>query len=95
VTTTLTTSPIILGSGDEAVLELYGTGIRGLGSSKAVTCTIGGIAAGVLYAGAQGQFPGLDQVNVSLPLTLAGAGEVAINLSVEGQAANTVTVVVR
>ena len=95
VTTTLTTSPIILGSGDEAVLELYGTGIRGRGSYEAVTCTIGGVAAGVLYAGAQGQFPGLDQVNVSLPLRLAGAGEVAINLSVEGQAANTVTVVVR
>jgi uncharacterized protein (TIGR03437 family) len=95
VSTTLTTSPIVLGAGDDVVLELYGTGIRGASSAGAVTCTIGGSAAAVQYAGAQGQFAGLDQVNVTLPRALAGAGEVSINLAVDGQTANAVTVVIR
>jgi hypothetical protein len=40
----------------------------------------------------QGQYPGLDQVNVRLPRSLAGRGEVNIALTVDGKAANTVTV---
>jgi uncharacterized protein (TIGR03437 family) len=74
---------------NQTVLELYGTGIRGATSS--VTCTIGGVAAPVLYAGAQGS-PGLDQVNVLLPASLANQGQLNIVLTVDGQAANTVTI---
>jgi uncharacterized protein (TIGR03437 family) len=89
-------APISLGSGaDQAVLELYGTGIRGRSSLDNVACIIGGIAAPVLYAGPQGQFAGEDQINVSLPHTLAGAGSVTINLTVDGHPANTVTLVIR
>ena len=46
----------------------------------------------MLYAGAQGGFVGLDQVNVSLPASLGGKGEVEVILIVEGQAANVVKV---
>jgi uncharacterized protein (TIGR03437 family) len=75
---------------NQTALELFGTGIRGH-SPSGVTCTIGGVSVPVLYAGAQGQYPGLDQVNVSLPASLANRGEMNIVLTVDGQAANTVT----
>jgi beta-glucosidase len=76
------------GPNDQAVLELFGTGIRGRSNLSAVTCTIGAVT----YAGPQPTNTGLDQVNIALPRTLAGLGTVNINLVVDGQAANTVTV---
>ena len=75
---------------NQTVLELYGTGIRGA-SLSGVVCTIGGVSVPVTYAGAQGQYAGLDQVNVSLPPSLANQGQLAIVLTVNGQASNTVT----
>ena len=51
-----------------------------------------GLAAPVLYAGAQGELAGLDQVNVALPRALAGRGEVELGLTVDGKAANAVRV---
>jgi uncharacterized protein (TIGR03437 family) len=92
---TCTATPIALGAAeDQVVLELYGTGIRGRSSLNNVRCTIGGVPATVLYAGAQGQYPGLDQVNVSVPRALT-AGPVEIALTVDGIAANKVTVAIR
>jgi len=46
----------------------------------------------VLYAGPQPSFEGLDQVNVQLPVTLGGSGEVNVVLTVDGQTANVVTI---
>jgi uncharacterized protein (TIGR03437 family) len=48
----------------------------------------------VQYAGAQSEFPGLDQVNIQLDPSLQGKGVVPIALSVDGVAANTVTVAI-
>ncbi len=85
--------PIDLGGeADQVILLLFGTGIRGRSSLSQVTATIGGVNAEVLYAGPQGEFAGLDQVNVRLPRSLAGRGELSLVLSIEGKAANTVTV---
>jgi uncharacterized protein (TIGR03437 family) len=85
--------PVDLGtSSDQAYLVLYGTGIRGLTSLQNVTCTIGGVSAPVVYAGMQNTIDGLDQVNVLLPKTLAGRGQVDVILSVDRQLANTVTI---
>jgi uncharacterized protein (TIGR03437 family) len=96
VTGNCTATPIVIGgAGDRAVLELYGTGIRSRSSLDNVRCTIGGIDAPVQYAGQQGQYAGEDQVNVSLPNALAGAGLVSINLTVDGYPANTVTLLIR
>jgi uncharacterized protein (TIGR03437 family) len=78
--------------GDETYLLLFGSGIRGRSRPEAVTATVGGVAAEVLGAVAQGQYPGLDQVNLKLPPGLSGRGEVEIVLTVEGRAANKVTV---
>lgn len=88
--------PIDLGpEADQLFLLLFGTGLRGRSSLSAVMATIGGANAEVSFAGPQGDFAGLDQVNVRLPRILVGRGEVNIALIVDGKAANAVTVNIR
>ena len=88
-TNTVTSSPIDIGGpADQAVLELFGTGIRNRASLDGVTCTVGGISTRVLYAGPVAEYAGLDQVNVSLPHSFAGAGLVSIELTVDSQQSN-------
>ncbi len=88
-----TPAPIDLGAEtDQVAVSLFGTGIRNRSALSAVTCTIGGAAAQVPFAGAQGAFVGLDQVNVLVPASLRGRGEVEVLLTVDGQAANPVTI---
>jgi len=77
---------------DGLYLNLFGTGIRGCDSLSSVTVTIGGESVEVRYAGDQGGFKGLDQVQVRLPRGLTGRGEVTVELTVEGVAANPVTI---
>lgn len=85
--------PMDLGTeADTTVLILYGTGIRGVSSLSAVHAQVGGVDAVVDYAGAQPVYTGLDQVNVRLPHGLAGHGEVEVALTLDGVAANKVTV---
>ena len=62
---------------------------RGFAAALAnVSVKIGNIDAPVAYAGAQGFFPGLDQVNVALPATLKGRGQLVVTVTVNGQASN-------
>ena len=84
--------PINLGPEvDQLFLLLFGTGIRGFSSQ--ITATVGGENVAVLGALPQGEFVGLDQVNIGpLPRSLAGRGEVDIILTADGKQANTVTV---
>jgi uncharacterized protein (TIGR03437 family) len=79
------------GDSEQVVLSLFGTGMRGaVGRSAA---TVGGVSVGVAGPVAQGQYPGLDQVNLGpLPRSLAGRGEVEIALTTSGKVANGVTV---
>src|SRR5713226_248433 len=65
-------------------LELFGTGIKGRTSLANVTATIGGENVDVLFAGAQGQFSGLDQVNLALPQSLHTRGETDVVLTLDG-----------
>jgi uncharacterized protein (TIGR03437 family) len=89
-------SPLDLGNpGDQLIVSLYGTGIRNNSGLQNATATVGGGRATLLYAGAQPQYPGLDQVNLVIPRSLAGAGEVSIILTMDGQTANAVTVNVK
>ena len=84
-----------LGDDDRPVeLVLYATGIRNRASLAGVKVTINGTSVPVLYAGPQPDFAavGLDQVNVALALSLRGAGESQVVLSVDGQVSNTATV---
>jgi uncharacterized protein (TIGR03437 family) len=57
-----------------------------------VTVTINSVALATQYAGPVANFVGLDQVNVGLPLTLRGSGEVNVVLTVDGQTSNAVTI---
>jgi len=88
--------PIDLGPATDVVyLILYGTGIRFRSALTAVTASIGGTNAGVLYAGGETGFVGLDQVNVLLPRSLIGRGEVDVVVTADSKAANTVRVAIR
>jgi uncharacterized protein (TIGR03437 family) len=88
--------PIDLGpSTDQVFLSLFGTGIKQRSSLSVVSLTIGGASAEVTYAGQQGQFVGLDQVNGRIPRSLAGRGEVDVVLVVDGKTANTVHISIK
>src|SRR5204862_5278476 len=93
-------------NGKPNMLVLYGTGIRrtpaanpndGNGVAEAITVTIDGKPANVLYAGAQGSLAGLDQINVELPASLAGQGQRSVEVIVTagGTAANRVTIQIK
>jgi len=81
--------------GDVVVLVLFGTGIRYRSGLSAVGCQIGGETAEVQYASLVSAYVGLDQINVVVPRILAGRGEQDVRLTVEGRAANTVTVKIK
>jgi uncharacterized protein (TIGR03437 family) len=88
--------PIDLGPEDDQVfLVLFGTGIRFRSSLSSVIATIGGEYASVTFAGSQGDFEGLDQVNVLLPRSLIGRGEADLLLTVDAQMANPVRINVK
>jgi uncharacterized protein (TIGR03437 family) len=73
-------------------LVLFGTGFRRTPLSS-VKVTIGGQDAPALFAGAQGSFAGLDQLNVYVPTGVSGLVDLVV--SINGKAANTVKVLVR
>jgi endoglucanase len=81
--------PIDFGvASDRLFLILYGTGVRG----SNVTVRIGETVAAAAFAPST-QYPGLDQVNVELQRTFAGAGQTAVTVLCDGVAANSVMVV--
>ncbi|HEX4951061.1 MAG TPA: metallophosphoesterase, partial [Blastocatellia bacterium] len=83
--------PIELGNANEQVyLLLYSTGVRHRGTLREVKATVEGVEVPVEYAGAQGQFVGLDQLNIPLPQTLRGKGEVTITIVVNNRNSNQV-----
>ncbi|MCG3145335.1 MAG: hypothetical protein HONDAALG_02925 [Gammaproteobacteria bacterium] len=87
--------PIDLGAEtDRVYLILFGTGVRnhsGLENIEAVFSR--GPTIRPDYAGAQGEFVGLDQINVSLTRSLAGSGELDLHLSIKSEPiSNIVTV---
>ena len=85
--------PIDLGeASDQLFLILFGTGMCGRALLAGAVATMGGANAEVLYVGAQGGLVGLNQANVRIPRGLLGRGEVNVALSVDGIAANVVTV---
>lgn len=87
------TLPIDLGSGrDQVFLLLFGTGIRSRSSLSNVSAMIGGAPVDTLYAGPQPQYPGLDQINLRLPASLAGRGEVDVQITVDNLRTNALKV---
>jgi uncharacterized protein (TIGR03437 family) len=74
-------------------LTLFGEGFRGRSSLAQVHVRVGGRAAEVLYAGPQGGYAGLDQLNIAPPGGLHGV--VDVEIEVDGKAGNPVTVMFR
>jgi uncharacterized protein (TIGR03437 family) len=88
--------PIDLGAaGDVTVVTFFGTGIRKNAGLESVKATVGGVDAPVLFAAAQGQFAGLDQVNVQIPVSLRGRGQVDVRFTVSGQTTNNTVINIR
>ena len=81
-------------------LVLFNTGLRNTpaanptdqnGVAESVTVTIQGVTATATYAGRHPDFEGLDQLNVIIPPQLAGAGQVGLQVTANGQTSNVVT----
>ena len=88
--------PIDLGpTTDQVFLVLFGTGLRYRSALSAVSANIGGTDTTVTFAGAQGFFVGLDQVNIRLPRTLLRRGEIDLFLKVDNKTSNTVKINVK
>lgn len=96
----------VLVNGKPNTLVLFGTGIRHAqaadpnddnGVAESVAVTIDGQNARVLYAGAQGSFSGLDQINVEMPQALANTGprRVEVVVIVNNAATNRVTIQIK
>jgi uncharacterized protein (TIGR03437 family) len=74
---------------DTLYVTLYATGIRG---AQTVRAFVAGQSVTLLYAGAQGQFQGLDQINLALPASLAGTGEASVYVVADGRTSNMTTI---
>ncbi len=86
-------APITVNSpGSTVYLVLYGTGIRG---ATTVTATAGSTVLPVAFFGAAPGFTGLDQINIQLPASLAGAGTVTVQLVADGLNANPVQIAIQ
>jgi uncharacterized protein (TIGR03437 family) len=77
--------------GQPSVIALFGTGWR---KSLPVSVTIGGRAATVHYAGPSGGFPGLDQIDVSIPDGTTGTVPVVLTTASGATSRNDVTITV-
>jgi uncharacterized protein (TIGR03437 family) len=77
---------------DLVILEMFGTGLRFRTSLSGVSVKIGGVEGQIFYAGLAPGFVGLDQIDVAIPRSLIGRGEVDVVLTVDGKAANIVRV---
>ena len=66
--------------------------MKGLAACPNVAVKLGGVDGQVTDAGAQPDLMGLDQVTVRVPRSLAGRGEIDVQLTVEAQIANTVRI---
>jgi uncharacterized protein (TIGR03437 family) len=74
-------------------LVLFATGMD-TATAANTTVTVNGVSAPVLYAGLQYVFAGLDQINVQVPASLAGKGNVEVQVTSNGVAANPVQIVI-
>ena len=74
---------------DRTMLQFYASGVR---NASEVHVQIAGQEVPVLHAGAAGHFPGLDEVTVEVPRSLAGIGEADVTMTVDGQTASPVRI---
>ena len=79
---------------EKLILVLFGTGVRNHAAAGGISVSIAGLPAEVLYAGPQGEFVGLDQINAVIPM-LPVRGEVNIIVSAGQLSSNPVSITVQ
>jgi len=84
-------------NGDSLYLLLFGTGFDASSGVGGTTVTIGqqwfeGPEMTVLFSGPAPGYAGEDQIDVVLPSSLAGSGQVTLTVTVDGSTANAVTI---
>lgn len=86
-------TPIDLGPETDVVyLVLFGTGLRFRSGLQGVTVKLDTVNGNVTYAGWDTGLVGLEQINVGIPRSLIGKGEIDLVATVDGKTANTVRV---
>lgn len=89
-------TPIDLSREDQQVyLVLFATGLRFRSQASPISVKIGDVLLPTIYAGSQGQFAGLDQINLLLPRTLRGLGETTLSLVLDGRESTPVRISIR
>jgi uncharacterized protein (TIGR03437 family) len=76
-------------SEDRVMLQFYASGVR---DASEIHVRIAGQDVPVLYSGAAGHFPGLDEVTVEVPRSLAGIGDAEVELTADGKTASPVRI---
>ncbi|MGH9768913.1 MAG: hypothetical protein ACREAB_15885 [Blastocatellia bacterium] len=84
-------APVPIDAGN--YVALFGTGMRF--ASTPMKITIGGVEIDPLFFGPQGSFEALDQVNLQIPQSLAGKGDVDLVLTLDSKTSNTVKLRIR
>jgi hypothetical protein len=84
--------PITVKAGTTTYLILYGTGLRNVTSMANSTVVMGPRTVQPSFVGAQGAYPGLDQINVIIPIPLAGSGAINLVVTADGVPSNNVTI---
>jgi uncharacterized protein (TIGR03437 family) len=69
-------------------IVLYGTGIR---NAQKISANLGPSIASVLFAGAQAQFPGVDQINLRVDQLAGLTGTQVLQVTTDGVTSNVVT----
>ena len=72
-------------NGQATAVAMY---VTGLDPSSTPVVSIGGMPAGVMWYGNAPGYAGLQQINVSLPAGVAGAGRVPVTVTSNGQTSN-------
>jgi penicillin amidase len=86
-------APVAFGpDAEQCYLVLYGYGLRQPAAAAGVKVYVDDTILEALYAGAQGAYADLDQVNALLPRSLAGRGEVDVWVGIEGRTSNRVRI---
>lgn len=79
-------SPVSIDAGN--YVALFGTVLRF--PSTLTKITIGGADIDPLFVGPQGSLEGVEQINLQIPQSLAGKGDVDLVLTLDGKTSNTV-----
>ncbi len=84
-------TPVEVSAGN--IVQLFGTGLRF--KSAEVNATAGGVTAMPSFVGPAPGLQGVDQINLTIPATMAGKGEMDLVFSIDNKPTNAVRIKVK